>query len=405
MDGAQTSTSAAAPDALGVDMAAILRRRLAPAAVAARLGEERGAVYYFTVIVVFFVLALVTVIFDVSRVSAAKMQMQAAADAAALEMAVWQCRGMNVVMNLNDEIYQTDEVVVVLYGIAGAMTGIAKILEATIFLAEVGEVVEAAAAVIAYVAYYVHKVVVQVFLVNLRLVYAKGTMVLGYLGANNAAAANGAERIIPKIPFDGGGDGDILKKLLGFIVDALNKLTGGFVAVGIPTRPSAAIMLPLKEEEADSLPLNIQDPKGVGGAAYMALMVLLDMNTDFEAKDFQYKEKIFRSADEKMFKIPPYIWLVHRSSDLGFVSRYFLGGDEKDYAKIPILAYAIGQAQGGNVTMCADYDHPYRPRHYGVGADAFLVPIGSAGIPDSTTQGGITIKFFIKDYIEKLFVH
>ena len=406
MDCAPINTSATAPDAgRFAGLATELRRSLAPATVASRLGEERGAVYYFAVMAVFFILALVTVVFDVSRVSVAKMQMQAAADSAALEMAVWQCRGMNVVMNLNDEIYQTDEVVVVLYGIAGAMTGIAKILEMTIFLAEVGEAVEAAASVIAYVAYYVHKVIVQVFLTNVRMVYAKGTMLMGYLSANNAASANGAERIIPKIPFNGGGDSDILTKLLGVVVNALNGLTGGFVAIGIPTRPSAAIMLPLKEDDADSLPLDIQDPSGVGGAAYMALMVLLDMNTDFEAKDYQYKEKIFRSQDEKMFKIPPMIWMVHRSSDLGFVSRYFLGGDESDYAKIPILAYAIGQAQGGNVTMCADYDHPYRPRHYGVGADAFLVPIGAAGIPDSTTQGGVTIKFFIKDYIGKLFLH
>jgi len=372
-----------------------------------RIESDRGVAFYYTAFISFFILAIVTVVFDVSAVSRKKIQAQNAADSAALEMAVWQCRGMNLVQNINVEIYQTDTVVAVLYGIAGAMTGIAKILEATLFLAPAGFAIESVAGGIARAGYWVHNIIVDIFLTKLRTVYATGTMVMGYLSANNAASANGAERIIPKIPIPGGGGGGILEKIWEFIAGAINKLTGGFVAIGIPTSPDAFYKLPIESQEAKTMPLNIKNPDGAGGKAYMVLLGLLNTNTniiDLAAK-IRWQDDPYRSKESKDTKIPPMIWGVWMKNDVSYISKYFLGGDDSNYMNPPVIAYAVGQAQGGNVTMTSAYDHPYRPIHYGVGADAFLISIDNIRFNQEIEKYGIKIKFNIREYFDKFLLH
>jgi hypothetical protein len=41
------------------------------------------------------------------------------------------------------------------------------------------------------------------------------------------------------------------------------------------------------------------------------------------------------------------------------------------------MAYAVGQAKGGNVVKRNPKAHQYRPSRYGTGTDAFLVPFDS----------------------------
>ncbi|GEM_PF-4987128 len=373
-----------------------------------RISSDRGVAFYYTAFITFFILSILTVIFDVSAVSRKKIQAQNAADAAALEMAVWQCRGMNIVQNINSEIYQTDTVICVIYGIAGGMTIIAKGLEASVFLAPIGVIVEQAAAALARVGYLVHNLVVDVFLKNLRLVYVNGTMVMGYIAANNVASANGADQIIPPIPSPGGGGGgDIFSKILEFIVNAINKLTSGFVAIGIPTSTDVILKIPVEEGDAKSMPINIKDPEGAGGIAYRVLITTLLLNAslaDISTK-LVYVDKPYRSKEGVEMKMPPMIWGVWKKNDVSYISKYFLGGDDSSYMNPPVLAYAVGQAQGGNVTMTSAYDHEFRPTHYGVGADAFLISVDNLRFKEDMEKGGIKIHFNIREYFDKFLLH
>ncbi len=378
-------------------------------------GDERGVVFYYTAIIMFFILTLLTIIYDVSQVSEQKMRAQAAADAAALEMAVWQARGMNMVQNINDEIYDLDVVFAALYGVAGGMTIIG---EAFIALAEIpyigeifeaiGEAIEAAAAIIADIAYYGHKLMVTYFLDPLRKVYMYGSMALGYLSANNVAYENGADRIIPSISY-GGSSGGIFGKIFSFIVKQVNRLTGQFVALGIPTSPYAALYLPLEAKKPDRLPLNTKDPEGAAGAAFLVLLDALCTNEDFEemCADFQetWKDAPLVSRDPDQLKIPPMIWIVHKSNDLTFFSKYFLGGGDSKDREFPVIAYAVGQAMGGNVTERSSEDNPYRPIGKGVAADAFLVPMNTLEFSRSVSALGVTLEFSFQDYVDKLFAH
>ncbi len=370
-----------------------------------RVNSERGVAFYYTVIIAFFILSILSVIYDVSRFSNRKIIAQNAADAAALEISVWQCRGMNLVQNINTEIYETDETLAVIYGIAAGMTIIGKAFEASVILAEIGVAIEEAAAGIARVAYYVHKVIVKDFLYNMRTFYARGSMLMGFVGANEAAMRNGAHAFFPWNMDDSGGDGFIsqVKKFVAGIVNKLGNVYYFPITLGWT--------LPIEEQNEDvPLPINIKDPGGAGGAAYIALMValrtnefLLDLEADLCWKDSPYRSK---EADKEKLALPPILCATYMSgSDINFISKYFLGGPDSDYKKTPVIAYAVAQAQGGNVTMRSSDDHPYRPKHYGVGADAFLVPMDKMLENYSYEKGGITVSLNIADYVNKLFMH
>jgi hypothetical protein len=253
-----------------------------------RISGEQGVVFYYTALVLFFILALITMIYDVSQISEKKMRLQVAADSAALEMAVWQSRGLNLTQNLNNEIYELDETFAVMYGLAAGMTIIG---EAFIAMGEIpyigpifeaiGQAIELAASIIAQFAYYTHKLLVNYFLKPLRFIYARGTNLMGYIGANNVAYANGAGRIVPKIPSNGTGSG-ITGKILKFLADKINGMTGQFVAVGIPTSPSAALSLPVSCDSDDDIPLNIKDPSTKAGKAFAAFVKILCINEYLE---------------------------------------------------------------------------------------------------------------------------
>ena len=118
-----------------------------------------------------------------------------------------------------------------------------------------------------------------------------------------------------------------------------------------------------------------------------------------------WTDTVYRSDSSDTLKLPPMIWIVHAKNDIGFISRYFLGGSSDEYHNIPIIAYALGQAQGGNVVKHSDYDNEYRPKYYGTGADAFLVPMSSVDLSKSASADGITIKLTVQDYVDKFFLH
>ncbi|HRU01392.1 MAG TPA: hypothetical protein P5239_06790, partial [Victivallales bacterium] len=338
-----------------------------------------------------------------------KIIAQNAADAAALEIAVWQCRGLNLVQNINMEIYETDEVLAVIYGIAAGMTLVGEAFEASVILAEIGEAIEKAAAEIAKVAHYVHEVIVEYFLSNMREFYAKGSMFMGLISANEAAMHNGAHAFFPWHMDDSSGDNflDKIKKALARIVNTL----GNVYYVPI----SFCWDISVKQESAYlPIPINIKDPWGPGSDKYIALMIILRTNQyllrDSDKlfwKDPPYRSREVKESEKEKIALPPVICATYLpSSDISFISKYFLGGDKSDYKTPPVIAYAVAQAIGGNVTMKSSGDHPFRPTHYGVGADAFLVPMEKMIKPYYIFgAGGVTLYLNIDDYVNKLFMH
>ncbi|MEG1480735.1 MAG: pilus assembly protein TadG-related protein, partial [Kiritimatiellia bacterium] len=94
---------------------------------------ERGSVGILMALVMFFVCGMLVVTWNTYTVSRDKMRLQNAVDAAALENAVWQARGMNCLQHLNDEAYEMLSMVNGLYSAAGVLEIIASAVQAIPF--------------------------------------------------------------------------------------------------------------------------------------------------------------------------------------------------------------------------------------------------------------------------------
>ena len=375
------------------------------------ISDERGVVLYYTAIVVFLIVALFSLIFDVSRISEQKMQMQNAADAAALEMALWQARGMNLVQNINDEIYSVDAAVITGYVAAAGLTVVGH---ATKAFFGVGYIVEGVGAAVAYLSRFAHFGAVELCLNPLRHVYARGAMFIGYVSANDAAWHNGASPIINRPERTASNEGKGLAKMIGDTISkTFNSVLDRFTAVGVPARGDVLFFLPLEFKETGSFPLTFQslenyDPGNsdvadleeirdtvkdlASHALAQAILTTMYTNTFIWPKvnwvwtwsDGYYESK----APYDSQPLPPMIWFVRKEPSMGLLSRHFLGETQK----FPVMAVAAAQARGGNVVMKNDGTNPYRPLGWGVGADAVLVPVSSA-VPDALQKavGGIIL--------------
>jgi len=312
---------------------------------------------YYAAVVSFFVLALFSLVYDVGRVSETKMQMQNAADAAALEMAAWQARGMNVVQNINDEIYDVDTGVLGGYIVAAALsTAGSAIMTGTPdpFTKIVGFVCWGASASLAYGGKMLHLAAVDVCLKPLRLIYANGSVAIGYMGANDAAVTNGAA-----------------------------------CALGIPARDLArAYRLPVESTKKDlSAPLKLDDllleiiekgfyPSKIGLLPNPFLSPMECVPGWNWGWSDPYYESLEDYRDQPM---PRWIWVVvQKGRSFGPLSTYFLSGEGKVQEVPVVIACAAARAKGGNVirnNFSNGGKYAYRPRGYGVGADAVLVPV------------------------------
>lgn len=343
----------------------------------ARLGrDDRGVVMYYTALIACVFLAMFSVTYDVARVSEEKAQAQNAADAAALEMAVWQGRGMNMVQHINDEVYEIDKIIIVIYTAVAVATAIGIPLRAVY---GIGYIIEGIAAPFAYIARLIRLTTVQLFLKPLRYIYANGAIAIGYISANNAATANGADPIIPADIRNSSTSG-----LPGFVSGKLKGLIENFTAIGLPTSTGVVLTLPLESKETKDVPLNTEKVKVV--------IKLMLKNTFIYPKDYDFwgwNDKYYQSNKDYQNKaLPPMIWFVKKENTVNLLSQYFLFKNE-DPRLIPIMAYSVGQSKGGNVVMYNDSANEYRPNCYGTGADAFLTPFDK--IKDNAIIG--TLKY------------
>ena len=96
----------------------------------ARIASERGSVGVVMALVIFVVMGMLTMTWNIAQLSKAKMRLQNAADSAALAHAVWQARGMNVVQNINDEMYEAVSLAKKLRDVAVVIVPIATAFDA-----------------------------------------------------------------------------------------------------------------------------------------------------------------------------------------------------------------------------------------------------------------------------------
>ena len=98
------------------------------------LASERGSVGILVALVMFIVMGMLTMTLNTVQLSKEKIRLQNAADAAALEHAVWQARGMNQVQNINDEAYTACQTASVFLKFAAGLETAAKVVWAVPFV-------------------------------------------------------------------------------------------------------------------------------------------------------------------------------------------------------------------------------------------------------------------------------
>lgn len=377
--------------------------------------DDEGAVLLYTVVISFFLLAVFSLIFDVARVSETKMRMQDAADSAALQFATIQARGMNTVQNINNDIYNTSEAAITLYGIGTGLAHGAQIAYASGVASWVGAILDGLGTTAIGSASYLRNSVVGLGLKPLRLVHVYGTTPMAYLAANEAARKNGADNVL-RVSGNSASVSDNGSPIAGMFNSVLSNLSlDGLYAVTIPTSFDTALMLPLEVKNSSSVPLNtnladkleeeLKDVEIVDETAdevapgLQALKDALKDKTDvislmkhslhFAPLTFTHKfanfglslpggisvqvmdgwkdDSFVSTSDYSKAKrtfLPPVILVTAKKSDMGLISKGFLGSDDPP----PVMAYAVAQCQGGNVV-------PYRDgKNYGVSADGVLVP-------------------------------
>ncbi len=225
-----------------------------------RLSNDRGVAMLYTAVICMFILAVFSLIYDVARISEDKIQMQNAADAAALEFATWQARGMNTVQNLNQEIFNLDTAVLTMYlTAAGAVyAGTAAAILTKGAALPLKNACDIFAAFLMYGGIYVHHVVGIGMLQSLRHFYAYGTNVLAIISANEIATMNRADPILPEISFNVPSNAPaLMQNIMNIIYGQLNAELKTYSVLCIPFSHETLFTLPLELKEGKNIPLNL----------------------------------------------------------------------------------------------------------------------------------------------------
>ncbi len=332
-----------------------------------RLRSDRGSMGFVMVMVLFFACGMLVMTWNTYTLSRDKMMCQAAADAAALEHALWQARGMNLIQDINTEIYDTCELTQDIYTVAVIIGGAAMIIEP--LFPPISEAIAAPIKILGQVVMYAGRYI-QSFILPfeqaLRHVY-RFTPVIGYLSAQQAAKYNGADPLfVKKWDFD----------IFGQNIDLSP------YAIGI-AGTTAIFMLPLEKKEAKD------DLKGrwylFQGPGLIVFGYLGWGNPKWD--DVPY----YATKENVKTFIPATLWLcLKHSPPEGWISAFdnWFGIDSD--SKIPLFAYSCAKAYSGDVVMLSERKESYRPARYGTGANAVLVSLNT--VADDFDKKADTVK-------------
>ncbi len=375
------------------------------------LDDDRGAVIHFTALAAILIVTFLTMSYDLARITAHRIQLQHAADAAALEMAAWQSRGLNMIQHINDEVHDIDRAVQLAYVVAaftsaGSWRHLKKWWGWPKFWRE-----QRFAASLAKMARAAHHAAIPV-LNSMRDFYYYGSNPLGYISANEIARMNGAgrwsgpdslgdilstARRFPIGSTSGASSVGMLSKLGGtsnVAVPFLNPGAANIHALGMNTKwdhAPVSVTLPLLKVTANTVgqagrTYSDESPIMTRRNTWMRLVVQLLQWTNLKISggstdrwlwdDWYYYSPPpydFGAAPDHGQSISPMIWIVRGNvKDVSMLSRHFLGKQQG----ITLTASAVAQAKGANVVR----RNPSRRSGKGVLATPVLTPLGSGAV-------------------------
>lgn len=357
-----------------------------------RLGcDERGGVLWFGLIILFLALAIFSMSYDTSNYIAQKMKAQNAADAAAIEMATWQARGLNVIQEINCDIYEIDAIMklsIETMAVVAASLDAGMIAAILSFQFEIykplSEIKSDCATINKFllIAFWTLRNITINSLKFIRKVYVYGTNVAGYLSAMQVAGYNGAvilessqvKSMISQLNTDSSG-------ILSTIINKLNSKKQ-FGAIGIPLSTTNPFILPVDKKNDDGTGIintsALYSKNWELRLAKTYLSISMSSTKSWLNKILHWDDEYYQTKDgfDKGY-YPAWVWIA-RTERPWLMSDSLLWRKSGQETTRPIpMAYAIAQVRGGNVVRYANKTKS-RNIGYGAGAEAALVPISEA---------------------------
>ena len=350
-----------------------------------RLFGDRGAMGFLMALVMFFVCGMLTMTWNTYTLSREKMRLQDAVDAAALEHATWQARGMNSLQNLNEEGYDTLSTAISGYVVSGVLVVIAQSVTGIPIIGPILNVALIGASVVACAACTWMCEVVLAFIKVAQRFYRYGTCVLAYLAAQEVAAYNGAAGLIGH--FVSPGEGAASLAMPGGTTLELDAF-----AFGLSLAPKDTLLLPVEEKTMTGQP-PWDSGESLGLDALFSSIKEIPIVGEvywLPAKMPTFWPIVSKKNGEKPILPSPTLWVAVRDypphdSIPGFDEWFFPKGSDDlnalakpKQSAFPVMAYAVGQCVTGDLTTNAPDGHPTRPRGYGAGANAKLISLDEA---------------------------
>ena len=362
-----------------------------------RLASERGSVGVVVALVIFVVMGMLTMTWNTAQLSKAKMRLQNAADSAALAHAVWQARGMNVVQNINDEMYEALSLAAKLRSVARVIEPIAIAFDAAANAPFVGIIFKGLAIAAHTIgiltggtAGWLAARICNMFLKYIAKIYVYGSALLGVWNAQQLAADNEADPLATLNTSSSSGDP--------------NTWHFGIYALGLSWPLKDAFMLPLEESaksEVGKSPWKEGEIKifEKSTSPWKAIYSFTGAGKAWEIKPYVSKRgskegiKVEEKKDKEGKKttevddngvLPgPTMWIAFK---LGGniqtlpLDGFWNSGDKDRWThKLPMFAVAAGQCVTGDVIPHSKKIESgktnQRPSGFGVGATAKLVPV------------------------------
>ena len=357
-----------------------------------RMASERGSVGVVVALVIFVVMGMLTMTWNTAQLSKAKMRLQNAADSAALAHAVWQARGMNVVQNINDEMYEALSLAAKLRKVAKVVEPIAISFDAASHVPFVGVIFKGLAIAMHTIgiltggtAGWLAARICDMFLKYIAKIYVYGSALLGVWNAQQLAADNDADPLATLNTSSTSGDP--------------NAWHFGIYTLGLSWPIKDAFMLPLAEssksevgkspwkedkisvfESSTSPWKSIYSFTGAGKA--WAIKPYVSKRGDKEGISVEKKNNKTEVEDNGVFPGPT-MWIAFK---LGGniqtlpVDAFWNAGDKDRWThKLPMFAVAAAQCITGDVIphskKVESGNTNQRPSGFGVGATAKLVPV------------------------------
>ena len=345
-----------------------------------RLGrDERGVVFVYGAVIIFIALTIFGMTFDSMRYIEKKMISQNAADAAALEMAAWQARGLNMVQEINSDIYEIDTVIWETMNVMALVADGCLAAEIAAFVSIGGiplgiKIHKARNSLDKYFyspvlnTFRVIRTTTVNMLKGLRVVYVYGSNAAGFLGAVEAATANGASPVLTS-------------SLVSKLPAGFSKPAGKLTAVGMPLKLSNPFKLPVTEKHDKAaviggsslnskdnwiwVHLSLPSIKTIGSRSRKAL------NGNWAKWNDSYYQSDSIST-KAPYPYPAWVWVACAEVKPALLMDTFFWGAKVGKTPIP-YSYAIGQPIGGNVVRYSNQGN--RKPGLGAGIEPALIPV------------------------------